>query len=308
MRSPIVLAIAVLSACGGDKPIPNPIAPSSAPPEPVVAMVRLLAVSPSASVVLQGRQVQVSATLTLSDGSTEDHTNDAEWSTSDPSVAVVRSKGLIEAVAPGSVAILAAYGDLQGSATLRVDVFVPKLEVAGRSELRSLGETSQLTLTAILADGSRVDRTSAAQWQSFSPNVASVTGAGLVTAVANGQSDIQASYERASIHLMVVVNVPPPSLVIDAPTTNPTGLRVTFAWHMDNAALNRSYRFQVRLDKGVDPCDSGIEESFDAGDRTKLTVTLDDARYRGFLVDFAIRADDGQGFKTCVYGRRFKVP
>jgi hypothetical protein len=101
---------------------------------------------------------------------------------------------------------------------------------------------------------------------------------------------------------------PPPRVIVDAPRSDPRSLAVTFAWHIQNPDPERTYRFKVHLDKGVDPCDRGVEETFDAGRATTLTVQLDAARYAGHSVDFGIRADDRQGFSVCERGRRFRLP
>jgi hypothetical protein len=100
-----------------------------------------------------------------------------------------------------------------------------------------------------------------------------------------------------------------PRLVIDAPSSDPTSLTVTFEWHLVDADPAGTYHFEVRLDKGVNACDTGkSEDVFDAGTSTQLAVSLDPVRYRGQSVDFGIRADDGRGFSICQQGRRFSLP
>jgi hypothetical protein len=201
----------------------------------------------------------------------------------------------------GLVVIRATYEDVTGSRT--ITVAPPELRLSGRTELTQRGETSQLGLTAIRADGSREEvRVAAAEWTSSNPAVATVNATGIVTATASGRSDIAALYEGATARVTVFVNIAPPRLIIDAPLNNPDGLTVTFEWRLLDPDPARTYRFEVRLDKGVDACDSHIEQAFSAGTATRLTVTLDAGRYRGQSASFAIRAEDGQGFSTCVRG------
>ncbi len=98
------------------------------------------------------------------------------------------------------------------------------------------------------------------------------------------------------------VTLPPsPRLVIDAPLPNDTlSLTVVFRWHMENPAAGDTYRYKVFLDKGVEPCDGHIEEAFDAGTATCLTVHLSSNRYDGHSAEYAVQADDGHGRTRCV--------
>ncbi len=83
---------------------------------------------------------------------------------------------------------------------------------------------------------------------------------------------------------------------------------VAFAWRLIDADPARSYRFQIRRDKGVNACDAGIEEFFDAGSATSMNLTLDARRYQGQSADFAVQAEDDLGFRVCEQGRRFTLP
>ncbi len=98
-----------------------------------------------------------------------------------------------------------------------------------------------------------------------------------------------------------------PRTIIDSPESESVGLGVTFRWGLRNAKPGEVYRYKVRLDKGVNACDSGIEEEFDADTKTCLRVDLPANRYSNSSVDFAIQATDSQGHKFCTEGRRFRV-
>ena len=101
--------------------------------------------------------------------------------------------------------------------------------------------------------------------------------------------------------------VPEPRIIIDSPESGPVGLAVTFRWHIQDAKGGETYRYKVRLDKGPNACDSGIEEEFDAETKTCLRVDLPSYRYNHASVDFAVQATDSQGGRLCVEGRRFVV-
>ena len=99
----------------------------------------------------------------------------------------------------------------------------------------------------------------------------------------------------------------PLRLVIDAPAGGEVGLTVTFRWHLENPVPGEAYRYEVRLDKGVNACDGSIEEAFDAGGETCLRQHLDPGRYTDASVEFAVRVSDTAGEVLCKRGMRFRV-
>jgi hypothetical protein len=105
----------------------------------------------------------------------------------------------------------------------------------------------------------------------------------------------------------VPIVVPEPRLIIDSPESGSVGLTVIFRWHIQEAKEGETYRYKVRLDKGQNACDNGIEEELDAGTKTCLRVDLPYDRYNNASVDFAVQGADSQGHRFCVQGRRFVV-
>lgn len=100
-----------------------------------------------------------------------------------------------------------------------------------------------------------------------------------------------------------VVVPPAPRLIIEAPMRGDTvGNTVTFRWRLENPVPGESYRYKLRLDQGVDACDNWIEEEFDAGSTTCITVILSGRRYNYEGTTFAIRAFDSQGEVLCERG------
>jgi hypothetical protein len=70
--------------------------------------------------------------------------------------------------------------------------------VSGRTQLSVIGETTQLTATALFSDGSRRGVTGEATWTSSDPATLSVSATGLVTVVRFGRAFISASYDTRS--------------------------------------------------------------------------------------------------------------
>jgi hypothetical protein len=76
--------------------------------------------SVTVTAVPTGTQYQLSAVAGFSDGSTQDITTQATWSSSDPRVAMVTGTGLVTPVANGSALITASYQSVSGSMALTV--------------------------------------------------------------------------------------------------------------------------------------------------------------------------------------------
>ena len=79
-----------------------------------------IAVTPTNPSLAAGQQQQFTATGTYSDGSHQDLTNTAAWTSSAPSIATIRSGGLATALAAGSTTIKATSGSISGSTSLTV--------------------------------------------------------------------------------------------------------------------------------------------------------------------------------------------
>ena len=79
-----------------------------------------IAVTPVNPSIAAGNQQQFTATGTYSDGSHQNLTNSATWTSTSPSVATITSTGLATGVSAGSTTIQAELGSINGSTTLTV--------------------------------------------------------------------------------------------------------------------------------------------------------------------------------------------
>jgi len=102
MKKACVLAVAVLAmfaaACGNSSTSPTTVS----------------SIAVTGTVPAMGATSQFSATATLSNGSTQDVTTQATWTSSDGTIATVASNGVVTAVAAGSVTISAMYQNVTG--------------------------------------------------------------------------------------------------------------------------------------------------------------------------------------------------
>jgi hypothetical protein len=139
-----------------------------------------------------------------------------QWSSSDTTVAVVSDSGVVRGIAPGSVSIIATNRTVTGSAPLTVTAADPTITpvasvaVALASSTLSPGQTTQATATTRDASGNVLTGRAIA-WSTNNTAVATVSSAGLVTAVASGSALIVATSEgKSGSASLTVQSTPPP--------------------------------------------------------------------------------------------------
>lgn len=146
--------------------------------------------------------LQFTATGTYSNGSTQDLTDQATWSSSDTAIATISnaagSRGEAFGRAVGTTTITATFNGINGSTPLQVtNATLTSIAVTPDPLTLSVQETAQLTATGTFSDGSQLDVTSEASWSSSKPNVAVVSnfnGAeGRVVGMSSGTTTITAA-------------------------------------------------------------------------------------------------------------------
>ncbi|MGD8192283.1 Ig-like domain-containing protein [Brevibacillus ginsengisoli] len=170
-----------------------------------VAVARKLAVDKPNLYLPNNTSEQVKLMVTYEDGTSEDITDKAQWTSNKESIAFV-SKGKISAYAPGEAVITATYGDK--SATVQVDVDVPRKLALNKTSLslRS-GESQELKLTATYANGTTEDVSDKAEWSSSNQAVAYVVK-GKVAAYTSGETTLTAKYGEKTVSCILAVDIP----------------------------------------------------------------------------------------------------
>ena len=160
---------------------------------PAVATVTI---SPAGGTVEVGSTLQLSASPRSSDGSAL--TNPVAWSSSATSVATVNATGTVTGVSVGAATITAESGGKQGTVSVSVTPpAVATIAVSLSATSVELGRTSQAT--AVLRDrANNVLSGRTVTWTSSSPATASVSGSGLITALAVGTTSVTATSEGMS--------------------------------------------------------------------------------------------------------------
>lgn len=120
------------------------------------------------------------------------------WSSSAPEVATVDDQGLVTTLAPGQTEITVAEGQLSSN-PLQITVVsdasqVVRVTITTETGNLQINETLQLTHRAENLEGNEI-ASEAITWSSSRPEVISVNETGLVTALADGTSEITATVD-----------------------------------------------------------------------------------------------------------------
>ncbi len=155
-------------------------------------------VDPVTPSIANGTTQPFIATGTYTDGSTQNLTNLATWSSTNINVATVTNsvpKGIATGVAEGESTISATFGGKTGSTVLTVTIAtLVSIQVTPTTPSIAKGTTLQFTATGIYSDGSQQTLTSFASWSTLNSAVVSVSGTGLATGVEVGSTTISANY------------------------------------------------------------------------------------------------------------------
>lgn len=180
-----MLAVFLLAACSGG---------SSEPPAPIVATVE---VTPTTGSKKVGETLQLGAAVKDALGNILQGQS-VTWSTSLASVASVSTSGLVTAVGVGTATITATAGNQSGVATITViPEPIASITVAPTNDTLLVGQAVQLSAT--LRDAANnVVAGRMVTWSTVSPNIATVSSAGLVTGVADGTAIVTASADQQS--------------------------------------------------------------------------------------------------------------
>jgi uncharacterized protein YjdB len=156
---------------------------------------------PGALSIAKGTTVQLTATCTFSDGTTEDCTNEVSWASADSGIAQVSdtapTKGLVTGVVAGNANISGSFGGMQGSATVTVtDATLVSITVLPDPSIAK-GTTVQETAIGTFSDETAQDLSQEVSWTSSDETIEQVSNdpgsKGLVTGLSVGSASITAT-------------------------------------------------------------------------------------------------------------------
>ncbi len=171
-----------------------------------------IAINPQNPTIALGTTQQFTATGTYSDGSTQDLTTVATWSSSASSVAtisnLVGSQGLATSSGQGTATISATSNSISASTTITVSSpALVSITITPGSAAITVGTTQQFVATGTYTNGSTQDLTGAVSWGSSSSAVATIGAGGLATGLGAGAATITATSGAISSSATLSVSV-----------------------------------------------------------------------------------------------------
>ncbi|MEX2962875.1 beta strand repeat-containing protein [Microbulbifer sp. TYP-18] len=171
------------------------------------AVLTSIQVTPATVSLPKGNSEQLAAEGTFSDGSTLDITNTVNWNSDNTAVATVDVLGEVTAVEVGSANITANQDGVFSNAvgvTVTSAVLV-SIQVTPAAANLPKGNSEQLAAEGTFSDGSTLDITNTASWNSDNTAVATVDLLGEVTAVELGRANITASQDGITSNAVAVI-------------------------------------------------------------------------------------------------------
>jgi uncharacterized protein YjdB len=194
-------------------------------PIEVTAGAYVLSVAPETAELEVGATLPFVATVTDGEGVAIDNP-DLTWGSSNPAFATVDAEGMVTGVHPGAARIVVSFGGAAAEAWVTVgesaEPVVARVQVSPETaEIHGAGETTRLTAAAFDADDEPVTDLEFT-WASNLPDVATVNGDGLVTAVAAGEAMITAHVGTVggSATVAVTVEEPVATSIVVTPETS----------------------------------------------------------------------------------------
>jgi uncharacterized protein YjdB len=157
-----------------------------------------ITVLPSNPIVPTRTKIQFTAMGVFSDGSTVPLTG-VSWSVSWGKIGRINYLGLAQTKKSGSAKVTATLNGITGSTTLTVTTSsLASVKVSPVTPTIASGTTQQFTLTGTFGDGTNVDLSSSAYWQTSNYKEAVINSAGLASGLTTGQVTITATYKLLS--------------------------------------------------------------------------------------------------------------
>ena|SRR5208282_2091852 len=155
-----------------------------------------IAIAPANQTISQGAILQLGATGTYSDKTTQNLTASVVWQTSPSTVATITTNGKVTGVGQGVAQVSAVYQGVMGSTAVTVgQPALLSITVSPNASSLPVGESEQLTATGNFSDGTTQNLTQSATWGSSAPAVAHVNAQGVATGMAVGVAQVSAAYQ-----------------------------------------------------------------------------------------------------------------
>lgn len=180
-------------------------------------VLRTITITPANSTIQVGLTQTFTAIANYSDGTTEDVSNAASWSSSNISKASMIDN-VATGVAAGTCTITATFGGKSGTTNLTIGALVlQSITVTPINLSVPVGLTRQFTATANYTNGSKTDVSNMATWSSSDESKATMAG-NVATGVNEGTSTIKATFLNKSGTASLTVTAPVLQSILVTPT------------------------------------------------------------------------------------------
>lgn len=186
-----------------------------------------ITVTPASPTMNPGTYLQFAATGKYTDGSTQNLTTSATWSSGDSTIVTIgATTGLGAAViippplVGAATTITATSGTISGNTGVNVEAAtLESIELSGTNVTIAPNTSYQFTAYGIFSDGSKQDVSDQVTWGSSATNFATISGEGLAKGVASGGTTISATMGSVSQNTMLTVSGATVSSIVVGPTT-----------------------------------------------------------------------------------------
>ncbi len=166
-----------------------------------------IAIAPGNLTLAATTSQQLTAVGTFNDGSTRDLTSQVAWATSNAPVVKISSNGLVRGLVAGTAPISASLGSVSASMTVNVsNAQIVSISITPAGSTIAASTKLALTATGSFSDSSTQVINRDVTWASDNAGVATVGPTGLLTAIAAGGANIQASLGGVTATVPITVN------------------------------------------------------------------------------------------------------
>ena len=208
----------------------------------IIGPVRVLTPTPLSLNLNVGAVTQVAASLS---GGCPSDDRTVQWTSSDVSVATVDAAGKVTAIGGGSATLTATAFSGQARTTVAVTVR-PRVAttIDARPDVDTLSPLGTRALTVTVKDQDGLVLSSAPiVWRSLTPTLATVTTAGVVSAVAAGSASIESATPRVGADsLRDTVRI---LIVTACSLVRPVTVGTTFSGSIDASTCQNLYGYRV---------------------------------------------------------------
>jgi hypothetical protein len=159
--------------------------------------------APNNGNVAEDTSIALTATGTLTDGTTQNITSSVLWTSSNPSLATMSnssgSYGWANGIAPGTVTVIAAFGGQVGVTSLNVtDATLTSITITPKNPSVGLGARQQFSAQGSFSDQSTEDLTQQVTWTASDQAVAIINSTGLALTTGIGSTSIGATLNEVT--------------------------------------------------------------------------------------------------------------